>query len=99
MGGGRELEPGDVARAVAGGAPDGLADYGAAVHGFPARAGIVAADSLALEDQCRDRFAETPRELAILVCRTFVELRALRVQGNDLGLAWCRDLRWQLRLG
>src|SRR3954454_7558140 len=41
-----------------------LGDHRAAIHVLPVRAGVVAADGLAVREQRSDRLAENPRELA-----------------------------------
>ena len=55
---------------------DHLAGDAAAVDVIPVGSGIVAADGLAVEDQRRDGFAESPGELAVRTGLALVELRA-----------------------
>src|SRR6266699_1333381 len=53
--------------------------HGAAVHVLPVRAGGMAADRLALEQERRDRLAEYPGELAIAARLALINLGALRM--------------------
>jgi hypothetical protein len=64
---------------------------------LPVRAGIVAADGLAVEQERRDRLAERPGELAIVAGLALVDLRAGGIKGSHDGFARCCDRCWQLR--
>src|SRR5580704_5306012 len=60
-----KLEPRNIACGLAWRGGGDFADHGAAVGQLPGRTGVVAADSLAVEQQRRDRLTECPRQLAV----------------------------------
>src|SRR5262245_59904367 len=91
-----ELEPGDVARGLAGRVGEHLAGDAAAVDVIPVRAGVVAADRLAVDEERRDRLAERPGELAVGAGLAVIDLRALGMQRRDHALARRRDRRGDL---
>src|SRR5262249_60152997 len=74
-----ELEPGDIARRLARNVGGRLADYGAAVGVLPVRSGVVASDGFAVEQQRRDRLAESPCRLAVAPGPALVDPPALRM--------------------
>src|SRR5262245_61863344 len=69
-----ELEPRDVACALARRIGGGLGDHGAAVRVLPVRPGIVAPDGLAVEHEGGDRLAQRPCELAVGAGLALVDL-------------------------
>ena len=92
-----ELEPGDIARRLAGDVGDRLADHRAAVEMLPIRPGIVTSDGFAVEQQRRDRLAERPCELAVAAGLALVDLRTLGMERDNGALPRRRDRRRDLR--
>ncbi len=86
-----KFEPGDIVRRRARGAAGNLADHGTAVAVLPGRSGIVTADGLAFGQQCRDRLAERPGQLAVGAGLAFVDLRAFGVHAEHDGFARRRN--------
>jgi hypothetical protein len=74
-----EFEPRNVVRPLAGHMRQYFGRHGAAVHVLPVRAGVMAADRLAVEQERRDRLAEYPGELAIAARLALINLGALRM--------------------
>src|ERR1700687_302237 len=66
-----ELQPGNIVRRCARGAAGNFSDHGAPVAMLPVWSGIVMADGLAVDQQCRDRFAECPAWRAALATLAF----------------------------
>src|SRR6516165_5451264 len=84
-----QLDPGNVVHRRARRVADRLAGNGAAVPVLPGWPGVMAADRLVVEKECRDRLAEHPGELALVSELTLIDLRTLGMECRDDVLARC----------